>query len=136
MRREDASVLVVDDDPGVRKALQVRLSQAGFKVSTVSTGEDALLACSPSPPDIMILDVSMSGLDGYQVCERIRSDIDAPAMAIVFLTGTTHAGTNSCLEQLVNQAGGDYFVAKPFDSKLLVDLLDSIVRPSEVSSNP
>ena len=80
-------VLVVDDDPGVRKTLRFILATEGFDVQTVACGEDALLACSPIPPDIVLLDVSMPGWDGYQVCERMRDTVAAPDLAIVFLTG-------------------------------------------------
>ncbi len=118
-------ILVVDDDQAVRLALELRLSEAGYRVRTAACGEDALLACSPEPPDIVILDVSMPGMDGYEVCERIRESIDK-SITIIFLTGTTHAGTSSCLEQLVNQSGGDYFLVKPCDSTLLVELVDRI----------
>lgn len=124
-QKEATNILVVDDDQAVRQALELRLSKAGYRVHSVACGEDALLACSPEPPDVVILDVSMPGMDGYQVCERIRESIDKP-IAIIFLTGTTHAGTSSCLEQLVNQSGGDYFLAKPYDPTLLVELIGRV----------
>jgi CheY-like chemotaxis protein len=69
----------------------------------------------------------MPGMDGYQVCERLREKIEAP-IAVIFLTGTTHAGTSSCLEQLVNQSGGDYFLVKPYDPELLVELVSKITK--------
>ena len=119
-------VLVVDDDPGVRAGLETRLTASGYDVHSVTCGEDALLACSPIPPEIVLLDVSMPGLDGYQVCERIRNTVNSPTIAVVFLTGTTHAGTSSPLAQMVNQSGGDYFIAKPYDPQLLIELLDLI----------
>jgi len=121
-------VLVVDDDPGVRKTLQVILAAEGFDVQTVACGEDALLACSPIPPDIVLLDVSMPGWDGYQVCERMRDSVEAPDMAIVFLTGAALAGTDRPLAKMVNKSGGDYFIAKPYDPQLLTQLLQRIMR--------
>lgn len=121
-------ILVVDDDPGVRKALKIVLTSEGFDVQTVSCGEDALLACSPVPPDVVLLDVSMPGWDGYQVCERLRDNIASPEMAIIFLTGAALAGTDSHLAEMVNKSGGDYFIAKPYDPQLLIQLLHRIVR--------
>lgn len=125
MKRGSIKVLVVDDDSAVREALKVRLSAAGYPVDAVSCGEDALLACSPRAPDIMILDVSMPGMDGYQVCERLRESIDDP-VAVIFLTGTTQMGASSWLEQRVNQSGGDYFLVKPYDPVLLIELIDRV----------
>ena len=125
MPRSDFSILIVDDDAGIRDVLTSRLARAGFATEAVTCGEDALLACSPEPPDVMILDVTMPGMDGYEVCERIRETVEKP-ISVVFLTGTTHAGTTSCLEQLVQRAGGDYFLAKPHDPRLLIDLIDRI----------
>jgi CheY-like chemotaxis protein len=121
-------VLVVDDDPGVRKALKIVLTAEGFDVQTVACGEDALLACSPLPPDVVLLDVSMPGWDGYQVCERLRDTIESPDMAIIFLTGAALAGTDSHLAEMVNKSGGDYFIAKPYDPQLLIQLLHRVVR--------
>ena len=134
-RKESASVmttkrrvLVVDDDPGVRKTLQTILTAEGFDIQTVSCGEDALLACSPIPPDIVLLDVSMPGWDGYQVCERMRDTVASPDMIIVFLTGAALGGTDTYLAEMVNKSGGDYFIAKPYDPQLLIQLLHRIMR--------
>lgn len=127
METHQTNVLVVDDDPAVRHAVELRLSAAGFRVNTVACGEDALLACSPEPPDVMILDVSMPGMDGYQVCKRLREHIEK-SVAVIFLTGTTHAGTTSCLDQMVQQSGGDYFLVKPYDAELLVELVRKVSK--------
>lgn len=124
-------VLVVDDDADLRAALETRLAAAGYEVRGVGCGEDALLACSPTPPDIVLLDVSMPGMDGFDVCERIRNSVDSPDMTIVFLTGTTHAGTGSPLAQMSTQSGGDYFIAKPFDTQLLLALLERITSDAD-----
>jgi DNA-binding response OmpR family regulator len=126
MPRTDFNVLVVDDDFGIRRALQERLSAAGFGVTTVPTGEEAVGLCTGTPPDAVILDVKLPGADGYQTCEQIRAVVDAPELAVIFLTGVRHAGTESGLDQLVNRAGGDYFLCKPYDPHLLIRLLDRI----------
>lgn len=126
--KEQGRILVVDDDPGVRKALEVVLCADGFDVKSVSCGEDALLACSPVAPDVVLLDVSMPGWDGYQVCERLREAISSPDMAIVFLTGAALGGTGSHLAEMVSKSGGDYFIAKPYDPQLLLQLLRRIIK--------
>lgn len=126
--KTNGRVLVVDDDPDTRRFLELILTSEGFGVQTVGCGEDALLACSPIPPDIVLLDVAMPGWDGYQVCERLRDSIASPAMVIVFLTGAALGGTDSHLGEMVRKSGGDYFIAKPYDPQLVVHLLQRIMR--------
>lgn len=125
MERGEIRVLVVDDDPGVRRALLARLSNAGFRADAVAGGREALLACQSDPPQVVLLDVSMPEMDGYQVCERIRESIQDP-VTVVFLTGATHGGTTSCSERVISQSGGDYFLSKPYDPELVVSLIDDI----------
>ena len=127
MTAENGRILIVDDDPIVRKTLKIVLCNEGFDVQAVACGEDALLACSPIPPDIVLLDVAMPGWDGYQVCERIREAVPPPNVVVVFLTGAQLAGTNSSLPEMANKAGGDYFIAKPYDPEQLVQLLHHII---------
>ena len=126
MGHKPMHVLVVDDDPDIRQGLHQRLTPEGFAVTTASTGEEALALCSRQPPDAMILDINLPGADGYEVCERVRRAVDAPALAVIFLTGVGQAGTNCALGQMVTKAGGDYFISKPYDPHLLVRLLDRI----------
>lgn len=120
-------ILIVDDDPGLRATLTSLLTAEGYEVQSVSCGEDALLACSPIAPDIVLLDVTMPGWDGYQVCERLREGIDSPDMTIIFLTGAALAGTTSNLAEMVSKSGGDYFIAKPYDPQLLLQMLGRIM---------
>jgi len=121
-------ILIVDDDPGVRKTLTHLLCAEGFDVQAVASGEDALLACSPTAPAVVLLDVSMPGWDGYQVCERLRDLVPPPNMVIVFLTGAVLAGTNSHLPEIASRSGGDYFIEKPYDPEGLVQMLHRIIE--------
>lgn len=127
LKADKGRVLIVDDDPGVRKSLTQLLCAEGFDVQSVASGEDALLACSPIAPAIVLLDVSMPGWDGYQVCERLRDLVPPPNMVIVFLTGAVLAGTNSHLPEMASKSGGDYFIGKPYDPEILVRMLHRII---------
>lgn len=133
MQRSDIRILVVDDDKALCQALAKRLGNAGFQTQSVSNGVDALLACAPTPPDIVLLDVSMPTIDGFTVCERIRSSIDHPVV-IVFLTGATSLTDSQNLEQHVTEAGGDYFLYKPYDSALLIEMIEQIAGSDLVRS--
>jgi len=131
MNEVNPKVLVVDDDVTVCRMLEERLSRSGYRVATVINGEHALRYCDQDPPDVLILDVNLPDIDGYQICEYVRNNVDAHDVAIVFLTGTTHCGTHTCLEQMVNRSGGDYFLVKPYDGALLVRMLDEITGRKE-----
>jgi CheY-like chemotaxis protein len=120
--------LVVDDDLGVRKAVSLRLANAGYRVEAVANGEDALLACSPSPPDVVILDVSMPGIRGDEVCQRIRASSGVMHPAVILLTGAVQCSGLGESDQYLHRTGADFIVAKPYDPELLVKLIGEIVH--------
>ena len=134
---EIRKILVVDDDPAVRRALEIRLTNAGYQVVTASCGEDGLLACAPDPPHVVILDVTMPGMDGYEVCERIRQSVDAP-VTVIYLTGVTTNESSRKLDQEIAESGGDYYMVKPYDPSLLIELVNQVIRDPmmEIGGDP
>jgi DNA-binding response OmpR family regulator len=83
------SVLVVDDEPMARTLLRLMLIRAGFDVFEAEDGFDALNKVKANPPDIMILDVMMPGMDGFAVCEVIRGDNNIGTLPIIMLSAKT-----------------------------------------------
>jgi DNA-binding response OmpR family regulator len=83
------SVLVVDDEPMARTLLRLMLVRAGFEVSEAEDGYDALNKVRANPPDLMVLDVMMPGIDGFTVCESIRGDESMDNMPIIMLSAKT-----------------------------------------------
>jgi DNA-binding response OmpR family regulator len=77
-------ILVVDDAPSMLLALKAGLEQAGYEVITASSGLSALKIFYKNPPDLIVLDIAMSGIDGWEVCRYIRQTSTVP---IIFLTG-------------------------------------------------
>src|SRR5579862_7073887 len=65
-------IMVVDDDPLVVRLVRLHLERAGYRVQAVADGQQALAACAEAAPDLVILDLMLPGLDGYQVCRRLR----------------------------------------------------------------
>jgi DNA-binding response OmpR family regulator len=112
-------VLVCDDDDGIRGMLLAFLDGEGFEVTGVSDGPSCLAAVVADPPDIVVLDVMMPGMDGYQVLEALRRDHAELALKVVMLTARTsdadiwHGWTS----------GVDYYMAKPFDPEELLRFL-------------
>lgn len=109
-------VLLVDDDPAMLRLLEVNFRLEGFVVRTASRGEEAVASIMDDPPDAVVLDVMMPGLDGYQVAARVREDPALASLPIVFLTARV-------LDEERDQGAGlddVEFMTKPFDPADLV----------------
>jgi CheY-like chemotaxis protein len=115
-------ILVVDDDPTILRLLQVNLEMEGHEVLTAGDGHEALVRLREGAPEVVLLDVMMPGLDGWQVCERIRADPDLATTPVVILSARAQ---QSDLERGA-QAGADAYITKPFDPLELVELVERL----------
>lgn len=108
--RESAKILVVDDEPANNILLQDTLEPLGYTVSTATSGFAAIREVAANPPDVILLDIMMPGLDGFEVCRRLKADPAAAPIPILFLTALTD------LETKIHafESGGADFVTKPF----------------------
>jgi DNA-binding response OmpR family regulator len=114
-------ILVVDDDEDIRILLRELLQRAGYDVDEVEDGRAALRQLYATPPALVILDVTMPGLDGYQTLERIRDLSDVP---VLMLTARTQE-----LEKVRGlSAGADDYVAKPFGRQELLARVQALLR--------
>jgi two-component system, cell cycle response regulator len=104
-------ILVVDDDPALRELIAVQLENAGYQTVRASDGEEALRLATEHEPDVIVLDVSMRGLDGYAVCRSLQ-ERDSSAPPVIFLTAQAH--TSARVEGL--DSGAVDYVVKPFDA--------------------
>ena len=118
-------VLVVDDDMCIRKGLKIRLEGAGYKVSTAGNGTEGIMIFDENGADLMILDVQMPDIDGFEVCKSVKQKEDVP---VIFLTGSQNQMVRDFLPQMVDAVGGDYFMRKPFDARLLLKLIGGILN--------
>ena len=118
-------VLVVDDDMCIRRGLKIRLEGAGYKVSTAGNGTEGIMIFDENGADLMILDVKMPDIDGFEVCKSVKQKDDVP---VIFLTGAQNQMVRDYLPQMVDAVGGDYFMRKPFDARLLMKLIGGILN--------
>ena len=115
-------VLVVDDEPNIRELVQVALKFHGCSVSTAGTGRDALRQAEASRPDLIVLDVMLPDLDGFEVCRRLRAA--GNEVPVIFLTARdTSSDTVTGLT-----LGGDDYVTKPFSVEALVARVRAVLR--------
>ncbi|MGA0603282.1 response regulator [Caulobacter sp. KR2-114] len=102
-------VLVVDDNIHNVKLLEARLQVAAYAVETASSGPEALAKAAASPPDLVLLDVMMPGMDGYEVCRRLRGDPATARLPVVLVTALDGEGDKAA----GREAGADAFLTKP-----------------------
>jgi DNA-binding response OmpR family regulator len=103
------SVLVVDDEPMARTMLRLMLVRAGFDVREAEDGKTALAEVAQGVPDLMILDIMMPGIDGFEVCTRLRSEGNTANLPIIMLSARTDA--QSVKKGL--ELGADRYLTKP-----------------------
>lgn len=117
-------LLVCDDDSRVRGLLGRLLASHGFSVRTADCGEHALEEISHNTPDLLLLDVTMPGLSGFEVCRRIRKMPEGELLPIVLITGLPDA--DSRIRGL--ESGADEFVSKPFEHAVLLARIRALLR--------
>ncbi len=118
---EQKRVLVVDDEESIRSAITYALKREGFEVATAADGEEALEKAASFRPDILVLDVMMPKLGGYEVCRRLEH---VKGLGILLLTVK-----NDIVDKVLGlELGADDFMSKPFDIRELVARVKSIVR--------
>lgn len=110
-------VLVVDDEPNIVLSLEFLMRRAGFEVAVARNGSEALAALEGAPPDLLLLDVMMPELDGFEVCEQVRARHDWKATRIIMLTAR---GRDQERERGL-ALGADAYVTKPFSTRELVE---------------
>jgi diguanylate cyclase (GGDEF)-like protein len=123
------SILVVDDDPDIARFVEVNLRSAGYDVSVAGDGEEALERASELRPDLVLLDVMMPRLDGFEVAQRLRKNPQTANTSIIMLT----AKALSSDKVTGLQSGADDYIIKPFDPiELLARVKGTLRRAKEM----
>ncbi len=128
MNRVSPRVLLADPDNVFRASIQRALESAGFRVETADSGSEVIVQCEIDPPDVLIIDVQLPDIDGFEVCEHVRHETRDADVTIIVTTECSDDMTRHYLGPMVEYVGGDFFFAKPCDGKLLLNLLDDLME--------
>jgi two-component system phosphate regulon response regulator PhoB len=117
-------ILVVEDEPDILRLVVHHLEREGFRCRTAATGPDAVQADRAHRPDLVVLDVMLPGLDGFEVCRRLRADPGTAGVPIIMLTAKSEE-----VDRVVGlELGADDYVVKPFSPKELVARVRAVLR--------
>jgi two-component system response regulator RegX3 len=116
-----AHILVVDDEPSITEFVSYNLKKEGYEVAVASDGDEALALAKREPFDLVVLDVMLPGIDGYEVCRRLRAESEIP---VLFLSAR-----DTELDKVVGlEIGGDDYLAKPFGVRELQARVKALLR--------
>ncbi len=117
-------ILLVDDDALMRRSLAFNLEQAGFRASAAANAEDALSLARQNPPDLVLLDIGLPGMDGLDAIKRFKEQFRVP---VIFVTARRRN-----LDEVVGlELGADDYITKPFDVDVLIAHIKAVLRRSE-----
>jgi len=122
-------ILTVEDDERIRTAVSLALEEEGWEVKETANGEDALVAFAQDPSDVVLIDIMLPGIDGFEVCRRIRRLGDVPIVMV-----TARSDSHDVVAGL--EAGADDYLRKPFDPKELSARVRALLRRSRPSESP
>ena len=117
-------VLLAEDEPNIAESLTFLLDRAGFEVTVETDGRGALTSALDAPPDVLILDVMLPEVDGYEVLRQLRADRRAQGLPIVMLTAKGQAKDRERAEAL----GVNRFMTKPFSNQALLETVRALGR--------
>jgi DNA-binding response OmpR family regulator len=116
-----STIMIVEDEPAVARGVQVALEREGYTVAVTPTGEEAVARFGDIAPELVLLDVRLPGIDGFEVCRRLRRETRAP---ILFLTARSDE-----VDKVVGlEIGADDYLVKPFSVRELVSRVKALLR--------
>lgn len=116
-----SKVLIVDDEPNILMSLEFLLKKSGYQVFIARDGREALGIIESEVPDIILLDVMMPEVDGYEVCQKVKNNAQTSHVKIIFLSAKTKK------EDIDKgyEMGADLYITKPFSTRYLISQVDT-----------
>ena len=129
---EKIRILLVDDEPSIVKVVQKRLDVEGFDVLIAIDGQEALAKAQTERPDLIILDLMLPKLNGYEVCRLLKFDQKFQHIPIILFTAKAQQQD----EVLGKECGADSYLRKPFQAQELLERIRTLVRRSQPTAEP
>ncbi len=120
------NILIVDDEEEVRALLQDKLRKSGYGVMAVKGGEDALEACKVFSPDLILLDIAMPDMNGYQACNELREHKKTKKVPVLFLTGKDL--DSRAIEERCGSLGAAGYLSKTSSLKEILDKIEEVLN--------
>ncbi|MBI3003740.1 MAG: response regulator [candidate division NC10 bacterium] len=117
-------VLVIDDDPTMIEMVKDFLESHGYHVIPARSGEEAVKKAAVSKPDVLILDVMMPGIDGYETCRQLKKEAGLSGVPVIMFT----AGADPRFNKRAFEAGADFCVSKPFEMDRFLNVVGMALR--------
>ena len=117
-------ILVVDDEPNIVEMLQVRLEAQGYEVAKAYEGQEGLEKVLKEKPDLIVLDVTMPKMNGYQVCRKIKGDEKTKGIPVIMFTAKSQESDKFWGAE----CGADAYIAKPFESEVVLKTIEGLLK--------
>jgi two-component system, OmpR family, alkaline phosphatase synthesis response regulator PhoP len=120
-------ILLVDDEPDIVSMTRMRLEASGYEVFTASDGQEGYGMAKEQKPDLLILDLMLPKMDGFQVCRMLKSDEHFRNIPIIMLTAKSQKEDKDYAQKL----GVDFFLTKPYEAKELLDKIAFLLKKGQ-----
>ncbi len=120
---DNAKVLVIDDEPEITEIVYSFLAESGFQVLVENSSQNAIDKARKFKPDVILLDIMMPGIDGYDICQQLKKDPQFGDTPIIFLTGKDRGDDMG----RSFKSGGDMFIKKPFSCERLLEIINIVL---------
>jgi DNA-binding response OmpR family regulator len=123
IKLSSARIMVVDDEPEITEIVATFLTESGYQVIIENDPSKAVEQIRNNKPDVVLLDIMMPGMDGYDVCRELKKDPKLAQTPVIFLTGKDRTDDNGRSFKV----GGDMFIKKPFSCERLLEIVNIVV---------
>ncbi|MEJ2628904.1 MAG: response regulator, partial [bacterium] len=117
-------ILIIEDETDIQELIQFNLEKEGYRITATLTGEEGVSQAKSSSPDLILLDLMLPGIDGFEVCRRLKSDTETKKIPIVMLTAK---GEDTDIVSGL-ELGADDYITKPFQPRVLIARIRSVLR--------
>jgi DNA-binding response OmpR family regulator len=123
---DTAKILVIDDEPEITEIVETFLAEAGYQVAVINSPQQAVEKAREFKPNVILLDIMMPGMDGYDICQALKDDPEFGTTPVIFLTGKDRSDDMG----RSFKSGGDMFIKKPFSCERLLEIVNIVLMSS------